>query len=329
MLARAGLDAAALAGVAATAGPGLIGGLIVGATFGKGIALAHGLPFVAVNHLEAHALTATLPGLVSPAGAVPLSCCCCSPAGIANASRWRASGATGGSAPRSTTRWARPSTSRPSCSACPGRAGRRWNGWRRAATPGAFPLPRPLLGRPGCDFSFSGLKTAVAQAVARLPEDAPDRAGPTSPPRFQAAVAAVLADRAAHALAMLPGATALVVAGGVAANARGARGARRRGGGARGLPLVAPPVRLLHRQCRHGGLGRDRAAAPRPGRPAGPCAAAALAVGGHGGLIRRLFATKPRLRPFPATGCRVRSLRPPSSAARPKAVRVQCRVVCL
>jgi N6-L-threonylcarbamoyladenine synthase len=117
----------------------------------------------------------------------------------------------------------------------------------RLATTGdakRFALPRPLLGRPGCDFSFSGLKTAVANAVARLPGGTPtetDKADLAA--GFQAAAAAVLADRAGHALAMLPGATALVVAGGVAANtavrnALGATAARR------GLPLVAPPQRL-------------------------------------------------------------------------------------
>ncbi len=61
VLAEAGLAPHELGGVAATSGPGLIGGLIVAASFGKGVALAHGLPFVAVNHLEGHALTATLP----------------------------------------------------------------------------------------------------------------------------------------------------------------------------------------------------------------------------------------------------------------------------
>ncbi|MFO0467108.1 MAG: tRNA (adenosine(37)-N6)-threonylcarbamoyltransferase complex transferase subunit TsaD, partial [bacterium] len=61
---EAGIGDAGLHAVAATAGPGLIGGLIVGASFGKGMALAHGLPFLAINHLEAHALTVRLPGLM-------------------------------------------------------------------------------------------------------------------------------------------------------------------------------------------------------------------------------------------------------------------------
>src|ERR1700733_13379869 len=68
VMAEAGLGMAALSTVAATSGPGLIGGLLVGAGFGKGLALASGIPFLAINHLEGHALTARLPGLV-PDGA--------------------------------------------------------------------------------------------------------------------------------------------------------------------------------------------------------------------------------------------------------------------
>src|SRR5258708_19758011 len=60
---RAGVELSVLAAVAATAGPGLIGGLIVGSQFAKGIAIAHGLPYIAVNHLQPHALTAPLPRL--------------------------------------------------------------------------------------------------------------------------------------------------------------------------------------------------------------------------------------------------------------------------
>jgi N6-L-threonylcarbamoyladenine synthase len=111
-----------------------------------------------------------------------------------------------------------------------------------------FALPRPLLGRAGCDFSWSGLKTAVAHQVGKLgaltEQDRADLAA-----SFQAAVAATLADRARHAAAMLPGATALVVAGGVAANlavraALAGTAAAARGPGASALPLVAPPLRL-------------------------------------------------------------------------------------
>ena len=71
VLTRAGLGFDGLGGVAATGGPGLIGGLIVGSLMAKGIALARGLPYVAVNHLEAHALTARLPGLVEGGAPFP------------------------------------------------------------------------------------------------------------------------------------------------------------------------------------------------------------------------------------------------------------------
>ncbi|MEN9499467.1 MAG: tRNA ((37)-N6)-threonylcarbamoyltransferase complex transferase subunit TsaD, partial [Pseudomonadota bacterium] len=100
----------------------------------------------------------------------------------------------------------------------------------------ALSLPRPLLGRAGCDFSFSGLKTAVARAVAAGAEAADIAAG------FQASVAAVMADRAAHALAMAPGITALVVAGGVAANGA-VRAALANAAAMAGVPMLAPPLR--------------------------------------------------------------------------------------
>ena len=110
--------------------------------------------------------------------------------------------------------------------------------------PARYPLPRPLLGRPGCDFSFSGLKTAFAQAAGRFPpgplreQDAADLAA-----SFQAAAVAVLADRAANALAMMPEAKLLVVAGGVAAN-RAVRAALDAVAAGAGVTLTAPPLRL-------------------------------------------------------------------------------------
>jgi N6-L-threonylcarbamoyladenine synthase len=242
VLQEAGLRAADLAGVAATAGPGLIGGLVVGASFGKGIALAHGLPFVAVNHLEAHALTATLPAIVSPPVRFPfllllLSGGHCQCVAVEAVGRYRRLGTTLDDAVGEAFDKAAKLLGLP------------WPGGpaleRLAAQgePGRVPLPRPLLGRPGCDFSWSGLKTAVAQAVARLPDDAPDRARADIAAAFQAAVAAVLADRAGRALAMLPAATALVIAGGVAANGA-VRTALAGVAAAHGLPLVAPPPRF-------------------------------------------------------------------------------------
>ena len=241
VMAEAGVGFTELGGVAASCGPGLIGGLIVGAGFGKGIALAHGLPFVAVNHLEAHALTARLPGLVPGGAPFPyllllLSGGHCQCVAVEGVGCYRKLGGTIDDAV--------------------GEAfdkvgkllGLPWPGGpaleRLAASgdPARQPLPRPLLGREGCDFSFSGLKTAVALRIGKLAplteRDAADVAA-----GFQQAVADVLADRAAHALLMMPDAKLLVVAGGVAANAQ-VRSALAGAAAGAGVPMVAPPIRL-------------------------------------------------------------------------------------
>lgn len=243
VLAQAGVGASDLGGVAASCGPGLIGGLIVGAGVAKGIALAAGAPFVAVNHLEAHALTARLPGLVEGGAEFPYllllvsggHCQCVAVEGVG---RYRRLGGTIDDAV--------------------GEAfdkvgkllGLPWPGGpaleRLAASgdPARHPFPRPLLGRPGCDFSFSGLKTAVAQAVAAQPPGALPRAVAADiAAGFQAAVVEVLADRTERALGMMPRARLLVVAGGVAANAA-VRAALRDVATRRGVVLAAPPPRL-------------------------------------------------------------------------------------
>src|SRR5690242_9777589 len=178
VMARAGLEFSALGGVAASAGPGLIGGLIVGSQFAKGIAIAHHLPFVAVNHLEAHALTARLPGLVPGGAAFPYllllvsggHCQCVAVEGVG---RYRRLGGTIDDAVGE------------AFDKVAKLLGLGWPGGpalERLAAEGdgrRFAFPRPMLGRPGCDFSFSGLKTAVAQEVARRP--------PGSLPRQEAA----------------------------------------------------------------------------------------------------------------------------------------------
>jgi N6-L-threonylcarbamoyladenine synthase len=234
---QAGIGYAALHAVAATAGPGLIGGLIVGSSFAKGMALAHTLPFLAINHLEAHALTVRLPGLLP--GAPPdfpyllllLSGGHCQCVLVEGLGRYRRLGSTLDDAVGEAFDKAAKLLGLP----WPG--GPHLERLAARGSPSLVPLPRPLLGRPGCDFSFSGLKTAVARAVALGQAGSEDIAA-----SFQAAVAAVLADRAAHALDMAPGVTALVVAGGVAANGavRAALGSL---AAARGLPMLAPPLR--------------------------------------------------------------------------------------
>jgi N6-L-threonylcarbamoyladenine synthase len=221
----------------------LIGGLIVGTGVGKGLAMALRKPFVAVNHLEAHALTARLPGL-SPDGApfpyllVLVSGGHCQCVAVAGVGRYRRLGGTIDDAVGE------------AFDKVAKMLGLGWPGGpaleRLAAAGDAqrYPLPRPLLGRAGCDFSFSGLKTAVAQLLAGCP------AGPLPAAQaadiaasFQAAVADVMADRVTHALAMMPEARLLVVAGGVAANtvlrARLAALAAEHC-----VTLMAPPLRL-------------------------------------------------------------------------------------
>jgi len=234
VMARAGLGFDGLGGVAATAGPGLIGGLVVGSSLAKGVALAHGLPFVPVNHLEAHALTVLMPGLGEPAFPYLLMlvsgghCQCVAVEGLGQYRRLGTTldDAVGEAFDKSAKLLGLPWPGGPALEAL-----------ARHGDPRAVPLPRPLLGRPGCDFSFSGLKTAVARAVAQGGAAADIAAG------FQAAVADVLADRARHALHMMPAARALVVAGGVAANAA-VRAALAREALLAGVTMLAPPPRL-------------------------------------------------------------------------------------
>ena len=239
VLARAGISAAELGGIAATSGPGLIGGLIVCATFGKGMAIAHDLPFVAVNHLEGHALTARLPGLVEGGAKFPyllllLSGGHCQCVAVEGLGQYRRLGSTlddavGEAFDKSAKLMGLPWPGGPALEKL-----------AQSGDPKRFPLPRPMLGRPGCDFSFSGLKTAVAQTIPKLQTEQ-DRADLAA--AFQRVVAAVLADRAKNALGMMQGPTVMVVAGGVAAN-QAVRVALAGVAEKHGLPLVAPPIRL-------------------------------------------------------------------------------------
>ena len=247
VMARAGLGFGDLGGVVASGGPGLIGGLIVGSQFAKGIAIAHGLPYVAVNHLEAHALTARLPGLAEGGVAFPYllllvsggHCQCVAVGGVG---RYTRLGSTmDDAAGEAFDKVAK-------------LLGLGWPGGpalEKLAADGdatRFAFPRPLLGRAGCDFSFSGLKTAVAHGVARHGSGAlPAQVAADIAASFQCAVAEVLADRAKHAMAMMrvqaAEARVMVVAGGVAANGA-VRAALAKIATAHGFTLVAPPARL-------------------------------------------------------------------------------------
>ncbi len=234
-----------LDGVAAAAGPGLIGGLIVGSMAAKGLAWAARKPFIAVNHLEAHALMARLsPGvgfpylllLVSGGHTQLLACAGVGHYRLLGTSRDDAAGE------------AFDKSAKLLGLGYPG--GPAIERAARDGNPGRFALPRPLKGREGCDFSFSGLKTAVRQIVA----DMDARAGPLGPQDVADLAAAVelaicdtLVDRTANALAWFrrhhPEGQSLVAAGGVAANLR-LRNRLAALAAAAGLAFVAPPVAL-------------------------------------------------------------------------------------
>ncbi len=212
-----------LSGIAATAGPGLIGGLVVGLMEAKAIAAVHKLPFMAINHLEGHALVARLTHKVEfPYLLLLISGGHCEILICEDVGSYRRLGATLDDALGE----AFDKTAKMLGLGYPG--GPAVEKAALQATPEAikkFPLPRPLFGKSGCDFSFAGLKTAVRQAIEALPpgpvSDA-DQAGLCA--AFQQTAFAVLADRLDHAIAMARTVTDLgptptvVVAGGVAAN---------------------------------------------------------------------------------------------------------------
>jgi N6-L-threonylcarbamoyladenine synthase len=237
----AGLGLDRIDAIAATIGPGLIGGLLVGAMTGKAIALARGLPFLGMNHLEGHALSARLdPGVAFPYLLLLASGGHCQFLIVDEAGRYTRLGTTIDDAAGE----AFDKTAKLLGLGYPG--GPALERLASRGDPLRFALPRPLLGRPGCDFSFSGLKTAMRIAIDRL-GDGIETARADLAASFQRAVADVVADRTTHALAatrargIVP--TALVVAGGVAANGE-IRDRLAATGAAHGLTLRAPPLAL-------------------------------------------------------------------------------------
>ncbi|MBX3491907.1 MAG: tRNA (adenosine(37)-N6)-threonylcarbamoyltransferase complex transferase subunit TsaD [Parvibaculum sp.] len=238
----AGVDWDDLDGVAATAGPGLIGGVIVGLMTAKGIAAARGLPLLAVNHLEGHALTARLTdGLPFPYLLLLVSGGHSQLLVVEGVGSYRRLGTTVDDAVGE----AFDKVAKLLGLGFPGgpaveRAARDGDATR-------FHLPRPMLNRPGCDLSFSGLKTAVRQTAESLGQlNDRDRADIAA--SFQAAVADVLADRTENAMALAsetipPGHRHLVVAGGVAANMI-LRERLKVSAHACGYEIVVPPLKL-------------------------------------------------------------------------------------
>jgi N6-L-threonylcarbamoyladenine synthase len=227
--------------IAATGGPGLIGGVIVGVTTGKALALAADKPFLAVNHLEGHALSARLaPGLDFPYLLLLVSGGHCQLLSVEAVGRYTRLGATIDDAAGE----AFDKVAKLMGLGYPG--GPAVEKAAKQGDPSRFALPRPLRGRPGCDFSFSGLKNAVRLAWTAL--DSPtdqDRADLAA--AFQLAVAESMADRVKNGLSAFqaanPGPSRLVLAGGVAAN-QALRTSLAALAGKKGAELVAPPMKL-------------------------------------------------------------------------------------
>jgi N6-L-threonylcarbamoyladenine synthase len=238
---EAGIGFAELSGVAAAAGPGLIGGVIVGLTTAKAIAMVHDTPLVAVNHLEAHALTPRLTAhldfpyclFLASGGHTQI-------VAVVGVGQYVRLGTTvddaiGEAFDKVAKMLGLPYPGGPQVE-------------RAAASgdPTRFAFPRPMQGRPDANFSLSGLKTAVRNEASRIlpleQEDISDLCA-----SFQAAVLEATADRLSVGLRLfhqqfgVP--HALVAAGGVAAN-QAIRGALQDVADAAGTPLIMPPPAL-------------------------------------------------------------------------------------
>ncbi len=203
--------------IAGTAGPGLIGGLLVGLTFAKSLALATNIPVAAINHLEGHALTVGLTDRVQPPYLLLLvSGGHTQTVLVRDVGDYLRIGTTIDDALGE----AFDKTAKLLGLEAPG--GPAVERWAADGAPHAIPFPRPMLGRDEPHFSFAGLKTAVRRA-AEAAAPLTDRAIADICASFQAAVADCVVDRVAAAIGLareqLGGALpALVIAGGVAAN---------------------------------------------------------------------------------------------------------------
>jgi N6-L-threonylcarbamoyladenine synthase len=247
-MAEAGTAFADLDAIAVTAGPGLIGGVLVGVMTARGLAAATGLPLIGINHLEGHALTPRLTdGVAYPYLLLLVSGGHCQFLAVEALGRYRRLGGTIDDAPGE----AFDKVARALGLGFPG--GPEIERAAAKGDPTRFLLPRPLIERDDCDLSFSGLKTAVVRARDRLGaaqgglwrRDIADLSA-----AFQAAVADVLAAKTRRAMRRFAAAQAapsrdrtLAVAGGVAANAA-LRTTLAGAAAAEGFRLVAPPPAL-------------------------------------------------------------------------------------
>lgn len=244
-LAEAGLALSDLDGVAVTAGPGLIGGVLSGVMCAKGLAAAAGLPLIGVNHLAGHALTPRLTEAVPfPYLMLLVSGGHCQFLIVHGHDRFARIGGTIDDAPgEAFDKVARliglPQPGGPNVEAC-----------ARTGDATRFALPRPLLDRQGCDMSFSGLKTAMLRARDAV---VAEHGGLTRQDQadlgaaFQLAMTEILAEKTRRALdlygAETAGVRSFAIAGGVAANGA-IRAALQALCADRGVAFVAPPLAL-------------------------------------------------------------------------------------
>ena len=239
---EAGVTLAQVDGIAVTAGPGLIGGVLSGLMCAKGLALAAGKPLVGVNHLAGHALTPRLTdGVDFPYLMLLVSGGHCQFLIVHAHDRFERLGGTIDDAPgEAFDKCAR-------LLGLPQPGGPAIEGEAARGAAGRFALPRPLLDREGMDMSFSGLKTALLRTRDALVAEhgglrRGDRADLAA--SFQAAVTDVLVEKSRRAVAAYlargPAAPVLAIAGGVAAN----RTIQRALGGIDGVRLVFPPLAL-------------------------------------------------------------------------------------
>jgi N6-L-threonylcarbamoyladenine synthase len=243
-LSAAGVSLNDIDGLAVTAGPGLIGGVLAAVSCAKGLSAATGLPLIGVNHLAGHALTPRLTDGVSfPYLVLLVSGGHCQFLLVRGADSFTRLGGTIDDAPGE----AFDKTAR--LLGLPQPGGPAVEAEATAGDPARFAFPRPLLDRPGCDLSFSGLKTALLRARDAI---VANKGGLTRQDRadlcasFQASVADVLIEKSRRALAELRGSVDLIcfaVVGGVAANQR-IRSGLETLCGSTDLPFIAPPLAL-------------------------------------------------------------------------------------
>ena len=234
VLAQAGVSLADCDAVAATAGPGLIGGVMVGLVTAKALAMASDKPLLAINHLEGHALSPRLadPTLAFPYALLLVSGGHCQILRVEGVGRYRRLATTIDDALGE----AFDKTAKILGLGFPG--GPAVERLAASGDPRAVPLPRPLAGSGEPHFSFAGLKSAVLRAHASGAHRAADIAA-----SFQQAALDCVLDRLAYAFRDMGPVTALVAAGGVAANSA-IRAALEGFAAKRGLRFIAPPPAL-------------------------------------------------------------------------------------